>query len=282
MGVTHVVRGSEYLTSTPKYVLLYDAYGWERPTYVHLPLLMGKDAEGNISKLSKRHGAVSFQDLVADGYLPEAIINYISLLGWCPKGGEQEFFTLDELKEAFTIDGVSKSPSVFDFEKLLWFNGEYIHKLDDEKFTELIEKFIKVEIPENINKSKMLGLLKTRIAKLSEINEKMEFFITLPEYEKELFLNKKNKIADFEIVKTVLTEAKDILGGVDSFDNDTLFSALTPLCESLGMKVGAVMWCLRIAISGMAATPGGATEIMEVIGRAQTCERLTKALSRLA
>ncbi len=281
MGVTHVVRGSEYLTSTPKYVLLYDAYGWERPTYVHLPLLMGKDAEGNISKLSKRHGAVSFQDLVADGYLPEAIINYISLLGWCPKESETEFFTLDELKAAFTIDGVSKSPSVFDFEKLLWFNGEYIHKLDDDKFNELIEKFIKTEIPASINKTKMLGLLKTRIAKLSEIDERMTFFITLPEYEKELFLNKKNKIADYEIVKTVLTEAKTILCGVESFDNDTLFAALMPIAEKLQIKTGTLMWCVRIAVSGMTATPGGATEIMEVIGKEESLKRIDLALNKL-
>ncbi len=281
MGVTHVVRGSEYLTSTPKYVLLYDAYGWERPTYVHLPLLMGKDAEGNVSKLSKRHGAVSFQDLVADGYLPEAIINYISLLGWCPKNNEQEFFTLEELKEAFTIDGVSKSPSVFDFEKLLWFNGEYIHKLDDEKFAELIAPFIKTELPDTLNKSKMLGLLKTRIAKLSEIDDRLAFFVTLPDYEKELFLNKKNKIADFDIVKTVLTEAKDVLSGVDSFDNDTLFAALMPIAEKLAIKTGTLMWCVRIAVSGMAATPGGATEIMEVIGKTEALARIDVALAKL-
>ena len=282
MGVTHVVRGSEYLTSTPKYVLLYDAYGWERPVYVHLPLLMGKDAEGNVSKLSKRHGAVSFQDLVADGYLPEAIINYISLLGWCPKESETEFFTLDELKAAFTIDGVSKSPSVFDFEKLLWFNGEYIHKLDDAVFNQLIEGFIKTEIPANINKEKMLGLLKTRIAKLSEIDEKMAFFITLPEYEKELFLNKKNKIADFDIVKTVLNEAQTILADVNSFDNDTLFASLMPIAEKLTIKTGTLMWCVRIAVSGMTATPGGATEIMEVIGKDESLKRISLALEKLA
>ena len=282
MGVTHVVRGSEYLTSTPKYVLLYDAYGWERPTYVHLPLLMGKDAEGNISKLSKRHGAVSFQDLVADGYLPEAIINYISLLGWCPKQSETEFFTLDELKTAFTIDGVSKSPSVFDFEKLLWFNGEYIHKLDDAEFNKIIAPFIKSEIPANIKSDKMLALLKTRISKLSEIDEKMAFFITLPEYESELFLNKKNKIADFEMVKTVLGEAKAILEGVNSFDNDTLFAALMPIAEKLAIKTGTLRWCVRIAVSGMAATPGGATEIMEVIGKEESLARIDIALNKLA
>ena len=281
MGVTHVVRGSEYLTSTPKYVLLYDAFGWARPTYVHLPLMMGKNADGSVSKLSKRHGAVSFQDLVDDGYLPEAIINYIALLGWCPKQSETEFFTLDELKKLFTIDGVSKSPAVFDFEKLLWFNGEYIHKLDDEVFTEKANKFIKTDIPASVNKEKMLTLLKTRVSKFSELDEKMSFFITLPEYEKELFLNKKNKIADFDVVKTVLTAAKDILAGVNSFDNDSLFSALMPLSEQLGMKVGAIMWCVRIAVSGMAATPGGATEIMEVIGKEASLARINTALAKL-
>ncbi len=281
MGVTHVVRGSEYLTSTPKYVLLYDAFGWERPTYVHLPLLMGKDAEGNISKLSKRHGAVSFHDLVEDGYLPEAILNYIALLGWCPKNSETEFFNLDELKAAFTIEGVSKSPSVFDFEKLLWFNGEYIHKLEDADFCRIVARFVKSDIPSSINKEKMYSLLKTRISKLSEMDERMAFFLALPEYDKELFLNKKNKISDFEIVKTVLTEAKSVLSGVESFDNDTLFAALMPIAEKLAIKTGTLMWCIRIAVSGMAATPGGATEIMEVIGKDESLARIDAALGKL-
>lgn len=281
MGVTHVVRGSEYLTSTPKYVLLYDAYGWERPTYVHLPLIMGRNEDGSISKLSKRHGAVSFQDLIADGYLPEAVVNYLALLGWCPKNSETEFFTLDELKSVFTIDGVSKSPSVFDYEKLLWFNGEYIHKLSPEKFEELVTPFIKCEIPSTVNKARMLELLRTRISKLSEINERMAFFISLPDYERELFLNKKNKISDFELVKTVLTSALDILSATDSFDNDTLFAGLTPLTESLGLKTGTIMWCIRIAVSGMTATPGGATEIMEVIGKDESIARIKAAISKL-
>ena len=281
MKVTHVVRGSEYLTSTPKYVLLYDAYGWDRPTYVHLPLLMGKNPDGSVSKLSKRHGAVSFQDLLDDGYLPEAIINYIALLGWCPKNSETEFFNLDELKSVFTIDGVSKSPAVFDFEKLLWFNGEYIHKLEQDKFNELVKPFITTEIPENINTEKMLNLLRTRISKLSEINEKMDFFLNLPEYEKELFLNKKNKISEFETVKLVLTKAREILAEVDSFDNDTLFAALAPLTESLGLKTGTIMWCVRIAVSGMTATPGGATEIMEVIGKNESLARIDLALAKV-
>ena len=281
MGITHVVRGSEYLTSTPKYVLLYDSFGWERPKYVHLPLLMGKNDDGSVSKLSKRHGAVSFQDLVDDGYLPEAILNYIALLGWCPKQSDSEFFTLDELKAVFTIDGVSKSPAVFDFEKLLWFNGEYIHKLSDDDFKKLSARFIKTEIPENVNKDKMLALLKTRVSKLSELDEKMTFFIALPEYEKELFLNKKNKINEFDTVKTVLTEAKAVLGNVDTFDNDSLFAALMPLVEKLGLKTGTIMWCVRIAVSGMAATPGGATEIMEVIGKNESLSRIDTAIAKL-
>ena len=280
MGVTHVVRGSEYLTSTPKYALLYDAYGWERPTYVHLPLLMGKNEDGTVSKLSKRHGAVSFQDLLLDGYLPEAILNYIALLGWCPKNSQTEFFTLDELKEAFTIDGISKSPSVFDFEKLLWFNGEYIHKLSFDDFKARVSGFIKSQIPENINVDKMLSLLHTRISKLSDIDDKMSFFLNLPEFENELFLNKKNKISEFGTVKSVLEEALSILKGVDTFDNDTLFASLAPISEKLGLKTGTVMWCIRIAVSGMAATPGGATEIMEVLGKEESLDRLNKALAR--
>ena len=282
MGVTHVVRGSEYITSNPKYVQLYDAYGWERPVYVHLPLIMGRNEDGSISKLSKRHGAVSFGDLIADGYLPEAVLNYLALLGWCPKNSETEFYTLEELKKVFSIEGISKSPSVFDYDKLLWFNGEYIHKLQADKFKKLIAPFINLEIPATVNTDKMLELLRTRINKLSEINDKMSFFIALPEYDKELFLNKKNKIADFEIVKTVLTEAKDIIESLEAFDNDSLFAALTPIAEKLGVKTGTVMWCIRIAVSGMSATPGGATEIMEVIGKDEAYSRISIALNKLA
>lgn len=281
MQVTHVVRGSEYLISTPKYVLLYDAFGWERPKYVHLPLMMGKNDDGTVSKLSKRHGAVSFQDLVNDGYLPEAIINYISLLGWSPKVDGAEFFTLKELEQTFAIDGISKSPSVFDFEKLLWFNGEYIRKMDEAEFESRVAPFLTADIPENINTKKMLALLRSRLSKLSEINDRIAFFISLPEYDTELFLNKKNKISEFGVVKTVLTEAKDILSCVDSFDNDTLFAALAPLTEKLSLKTGTIMWCIRIAVSGMAATPGGATEIMEVIGKEATLARIETALAKL-
>ncbi|MBP3592245.1 MAG: glutamate--tRNA ligase [Clostridia bacterium] len=281
MQVTHVVRGSEYLSSTPKYALLYDAFGWERPTYVHLPLLMGKNADGTVSKLSKRHGAVSFADLVNDGVLPKAIINYIALLGWCPKENQQEIFSLEDLKGLFSLDGISKSPAVFDFEKLLWFNGEYLRAMDDADFLKVSARFIKSEIHEDINKNKMLALLKTRISKLTELDEKMAFFLALPDYDKELFLNKKNKINEFDTVKTVLCAAKDVLTNVESFDNDTLFAALAPLTEKLDLKTGAIMWCIRIAVSGLSATPGGATEIMEVIGKEATLARIDCALAKL-
>ncbi len=279
MGVTHVVRGSEYLTSTPKYALLYDAFGWERPTYVHLPLLMGKNEDGSVSKLSKRHGAVSFQDLVADGYLPEAIVNYIALLGWCPKNSEGEFFTLDELKKEFSIDGVSKSPSVFDFDKLLWFNGEYIRKMEFSDFEKAVTPFIKSEIPSWINKEKMLRLLSSRLDKFSSIEEKIQFFMDIPAYESELFLNKKNKVT-LENAPVILSEALPVLEGVEEWSNDALYNALLALCEKLGIKNGTLMWCLRIAVSGMAVTPGGATEIMEVIGKDESVARVKAAIAK--
>lgn len=279
MGVTHVVRGSEYLTSTPKYVLLYDAFGWERPTYVHLPLLMGRNEDGSISKLSKRHGAVSFQDLVADGYLPEAIVNYIALLGWCPKNSEGEFFTLDELKKEFSIEGVSKSPSVFDFDKLLWFNGEYIRKMEFSDFEKAIEPFIKSELPAFINKTKMLFLLCSRLDKLSSIEEKIQFFINIPAYDAELFVNKKNKVT-LENAPQILSAALPILENVKEWNNDSIYSSLLALCEELAIKNGTLMWCLRIAVSGMAVTPGGATEIMEVIGKDESIARIKAAVAK--
>ncbi len=280
MGVTHVVRGSEYLTSTPKYALLYDAFSWERPVYVHLPLLMGRNEDGTVSKLSKRHGAVSFQDLVKDGYLPEAILNYIALLGWCPKNSEEEFFDLAALTREFTLGGINKSPAVFDFDKLLWFNGEYLKKLPFEVFCEKIEGYLPA-LPANIQKEKMLSLVATRLSKLSEVKEKIAFFLALPDYTADLFLNKKNKIASTEDAKRILEAALPVLESIEDFTNDTLFSALSALTEPLACKAGAIMWCVRIAAAGQAVTPGGATEIMEVIGKEETLRRLRHALTLL-
>ena len=277
MGVTHVVRGSEYLTSTPKYVLLYDAFGWERPHYVHLPLLMGRGEDGTVSKLSKRHGAVSFQDLVAAGYLPEAILNYIALLGWCPKESETEFFTLRELEELFTIDAVSKSPSVFDYEKLLWFNGEYIRKLTSERYLALATPYLPTDLPANVDREKLLLLLAGRISCFSEIAERVGFFYAPAPYGADLFPNKKNKVTA-ENAPALLKAAREALEDVTAWDNDTLFASLSAVAEAAGVKAGAIFWCIRIAVSGLSVTPGGATEIMEVLGREESLARLDAAI----
>ena len=281
MGVTHVVRGNEYLTSTPKYCLLYDAFGWERPTYVHLPLLMGKDDEGKVSKLSKRHGAVSFQDLVNDGYLPEAIVNYIALLGWCPKDSNQEFFTMEELKESFSMEGLSKSPAVFDYEKLKWFNSEYIKKMPEDKYTEKALPILKELCGEHINIEKLAALLHTRIAYFGEIKDYVGFVTSRLEMSPELYTNKKNKTTP-ENCKEVLVDCLPVLEAIESWDNDTLFAALKEYAVSKEKKAGAVMWAVRIAVGRQAVTPGGATELMEVFGKKESIERIKQAIEELA
>lgn len=279
MGVTHVVRGSEYLSSTPKYALLYDAFGWERPVYVHLPLMMGKGADGTISKLSKRHGAVSFQALVEDGYLPEAIINYIALLGWCPKNSTQEMFTLDELKKEFSLEGVNNSPSVFDYNKLLWFNSEYIKKLTFEQFKELsLDRFESVKNCANLDA--LMKLIHTRVAKLSEIPEMVSFIAKLPEYDCQLYVNRKNRTTVEKSV-AILEKAIPALEAVEDFTNDTLYATLLEVAKEMGLKAGAVMWVVRIAVSGVAVTPGGATEILEILGKEESIARLNVGLGKL-
>ena len=281
MGVTHVVRGSEYLTSTPKYALLYDAFGWQRPIYVHLPLLMGRGEDGTVSKLSKRHGAVSFADLTADGYLPEAIVNYIALLGWCPKNTENEFFTLDELTRAFSLDGINKSPSVFDYEKLLWFNGEYIRKLSPEEFKKRALPFISAAVPAD-KLDRILSLVQPRIGKLSEIDGKIAFFSALPDYvAADLFQNKKNKITP-DVARDILPGLTSVLSSVGEWSNDALYATLTAYAEENGIKSGALLFVARAAVSGLTVTPGGATEIMEILGKEETLARLATAAERLA
>ena len=278
MGITHVVRGNEYLTSTPKYCLLYDAFGWERPTYVHLPLLMGKDADGNVSKLTKRHGAVSLQDLVNDGYLPEAIVNYIALLGWCPKDTNQEFFTMDELKKSFSLEGLSKSPAVFDYEKLKWFNSEYIKKMPDEDYNKIILPILENLCPEYINIEKLAVLLHGRIAVFSEVKEKIEFILSRLDMDSSLYINKKNKTT-LELCSQILNESLPLLENLENWDNDSLFALLKEYSASSGIKAGAVMWAVRIAVARQSITPGGATELMEVFGKNESIERIKLAVS---
>lgn len=281
MGVTHVVRGNEYLTSTPKYCLLYDAFGWERPTYVHLPLLMGKDDEGKVSKLSKRHGAVSFQDLVNDGYLPEAIVNYIALLGWCPKDSNQEIFSMSELKENFGIEGLSKSPAVFDYEKLKWFNSEYIKALPDDVYEEKALPILNELCEEYINTKKLAALLHTRIAYFGEIESFIGFVTSRLPMTSDLYTNKKNK-TNPENCKEVLIDCLPILEAVENWDNDTLFAVLKEYAAAKEKKAGAVMWAIRVAVGRQAITPGGATELMEVFGKVESIERIKLAIEELA
>jgi len=280
MGVTHVVRGNEYLTSTPKYCLLYDAFGWERPTYVHLPLLMGKDDEGNVSKLSKRHGAVSFQDLVEKGYLPEAIINYIALLGWSPKETNEEFFTMDDLKNVFSMEGLSKSPAVFDYEKLRWFNSEYIKNMSVEAYNEKAMPILESLCPEYINLEKLGALLHTRIATFGDIEESIQFVINRLPMENDLYTNKKNKTTP-EICKAILEEALPVLESIDDWCNDCLFEKLKAFAENTERKAGAVMWAVRIAVARLGVTPGGATELMEVFGKTESLDRIKLAIEEL-
>ena len=280
MGITHVVRGSEYLSSTPKYNLLYEAFGWEIPTYIHLPLINGKNDDGTISKLSKRHGSTGFEDLIRDGYLPEAIINYIALLGWAPKDN-QEIFTLDELCKAFDISGISKSPSVFDYDKLEWFNGEYIKAMSDEKFIELCTPYFKQALGDaDLDYAKIAAILKQRTTKLTDIPEKIDFFAALPEYEKELFINKKSK-TNLENAPVMLKAVYDELSALPSWDSDSIHDALIALAQKLEVKNGTVMWPARIAVAGKTVTPGGAIEILDILGREESLRRIALGLEKL-
>ncbi|MEG2286905.1 MAG: glutamate--tRNA ligase [Ruthenibacterium sp.] len=281
MGVTHVVRGSEYLTSTPKYVLLYDAFGWQRPHYVHLPLLMGRGADGTVSKLSKRHGAVSFQDLVGAGYLPEAILNYIALLGWCPKDSTQEFFTLEELTHAFSLAGVSKSPAVFDYDKLLWFNAEYIKGMTEAAFCEKALPLLCAAWPgcPPAQREGLCALLHSRVSVFSEIPAKIEFLTKRLPCPADTYENKKNKTTPASCL-AVLRGVRPLLDAA-AWDNDALFALLKQYAQDSGVKSGAVMLAVRVAVARMAVTPGGATELMEVLGKEESLARIDLVIAEL-
>ena len=277
MNITHVVRGSEYLSSTPKYNLLYEAFNWEIPTYVHLPLIMGRDAEGNVSKLSKRHGSVSFENLVAEGYLPEAIVNYIALLGWSPKS-DREIFTLPELSEVFKISGLNKSPAVFDYGKLRWMNSEYIKAMPLEKFAACAESFAKLSGTVLADKwEKIAALLHGRTEVLSEIPEKIAFLVEQPEYTVELFNHKKSK-SDPENTKSDLPELRARLAGVAEWTPENISAVLSSFAAEKEIKAGRPMWQVRIAVSGCAVTPGGPGEIMEILGKEESLRRIDQAL----
>ena len=279
MNITHVVRGSEYLSSTPKYNLLYEAFGWEIPTYIHLPLIMGKNDDGTTSKLSKRHGATSFEELVKKGYLPEAIINYIALLGWAPKDN-REIFSLQELTENFSIDGISKSPAVFDYDKLEWFNGEYIKAMTTEQFAAVCEPYFKQALGERpLDRIKLASILQQRTTRLTDIPEKIAFFAHQPDYDKELFVNKKSKTT-LENSPSLLKAGIEALKGLTEWNHDSIHDCLMDLAVTLGVKNGTAMWPVRIAASGMAVTPGGAVEILDILGREESLKRLYDGLAK--
>ena len=282
MGITHVVRGSEYLSSTPKYNLLYEAFGWEIPTYIHLPLIMGKsvDEEGNevISKLSKRHGSTGFMDLVNEGYLPEAIINYIALLGWAPKD-TREIFSLKELIEAFDINGISKSPAVFDYDKLSWVNQEHIKAMTDEEFLTHAKPYYDEAGVDPSCYALLAELLKPRIAKFTEITEKLSFINEYGDFDLALFEHKKSK-SKIESSKEMLEKALPVLEGLE-WDRDVITEAMKTLAENLEVKNSVVMWPVRIAAAGVAVTPGGCAEVMLLLGQEESIKRIKYAYSRL-
>lgn len=280
MAVTHIIRGDEFLSSTPKHVLLYQAFGWQAPGYIHLPPVMGKSEDGSISKLSKRHGATSFEQLVDMGYLPEALVNYIALLGWSPKSN-QEIFTMDELKAHFGVDGLSKSPSVFDYDKLNWMNGEYLAAMEDADFAQVSRPYIKGE-PAVITDhwDDIAALLKNRISRISEVQEMVQFLVALPDYDVEDYKNKRNKMTP-EKALTLLPELSALVAGIEDWTADGINHAVDTYCQEKEVKKGVPLWPLRIAISGQKVTPGGATEILLIIGKEEALRRIAQGIEKL-
>ncbi len=276
MGITHVIRGTEYLSSTPKYNLMYDAFGWERPVYIHLPPIM-KDAQ---RKLSKRYGDASYEDFIKKGYVKEAIVNYIALLGWSPKSN-QEKMSMQELIDNFSLEGIGRSPAIFDDVKCRWLSGEYIKEMDFDKFESLALPFLKnSKVYGKYDDKKLLNLVKSRIQIFSEIPEKLDFLEEYGNFDLNLFVNEKQK-ASIEVAKDILPQVKNCLNDVTDWQNSSLFTALVELSASLGIKKQAVLWIARIALTARESTPGGATEIAELLGKDKTLERLDFAYSLL-
>lgn len=283
MHITHIMRGAEFITSTPKYILLYESFGWDVPTFIHLAPVMGKNEDGSISKLSKRHGATSFDDLVKAGYLPDAIVNYVALLGWNPKTTNQEIFSMAELIEHFSLEGLSKSPAVFDYDKLGWINGEYLKAMSDEDFTKMARPFVG-ELPDYLEQSwtHLASLLKTRIQRLGDLPQEIAFLCEQPAFDAELYVNKRNKVTP-EKAAELLPGMMALLEEVPESDwnNDALYEKLNAYIEEQGIKKGLAMWVLRIAAAGQKVTPGGATEILSLLGKKISMERIKKSLAKL-
>jgi glutamyl-tRNA synthetase len=275
MQISHVVRGNEYLSSTPKYNRLYQAFGWEIPTYVHLPLITDSEHK----KLSKRSGHSSFEELLEQGFLPATVVNFIALLGWSPESN-QEIFSLTELVKQFDYRRINKAPAVFDIGKLRWMNGEYLKALDFEAFYAIAAPIITETLGDDFDCEKIAAMVKTRIELWSDIPEMIDFFAELPEYEIEMYSHKKMKTTS-ESALAVLTEVLPLLEALTDYSNESLYQRLCEFCEAKGYKTGFVMWPLRVAVSGKQTTPAGATEIMSVLGKEESLGRIKKGLALL-
>ena len=276
MGITHVVRGSEYLSSAPKYNLLYEGFGWDIPKYVHCSPVM-RDAH---NKMSKRHGDPSYEDLIAQGYLTDAVINYVTLLGWSPRG-EQEIFSMDELIDIFDLAGISKSPAIFDIDKLRYFNSEYIRAMSPEDFAKVAEPYIRRSVKNPAyDAAAIAALLQQRTEVLTDIPEKVDFFDELPEYDTELFVHKKSR-SDKDSSRDVLEKIVPIFEALPAWDDEHIMGAMVALAEAIEAKNAKVMWPVRIAAAGKAVTPGGAVEICRILGKDETLRRLNVALEKL-
>ncbi len=276
MGITHVVRGNEYLSSSPKYNRLYDAFGWEVPVYVHCPLITDETHK----KLSKRCGHSSYEDLIEQGFLTEAVVNFVALLGWSPEDN-QEIMSLEELVEKFDYRHMSKSPAVFDYGKLKWMNGEYIKKMDFDAFYERALPIIKEVITKDYDLKKIAAMVKTRIEIFPDIKELIDFFEEVPEYDVSMYTHKKMKTTA-ETSLAVLKEVLPLLKAQEDYSNDALYAMLSAYVAEKGYKNGYVMWPIRTATSGKQMTPCGATEIMEVIGKEESIARIEKAIDKLS
>nr|WP_314982417.1 glutamate--tRNA ligase [uncultured Stomatobaculum sp.] len=275
MEISHVVRGQEYLSSSPKYNRLYEAFGWEVPIYVHCPTITNEQHQ----KLSKRSGHASFEDLIEQGFVSEAVVNFVALLGWSPEG-DREIFSLKELAEVFDYRRISKSPAVFDMTKLRWMNGEYFKAMAPEEFYRRGEKYLKEYVTKPLDLKKIAEMVRTRVETFLDIREMVDFFNELPDYETELFVNKKSK-SSLESSREILGEVLPKLEAVESWNNDALFELLKAYGEEKGYKTGLVMWPLRIALSGKLMTPAGATEIMDVLGKEESLARLREGQKKL-
>ena len=276
MGITHVVRGNEYLSSAPKYNRLYEAFGWEVPVYVHCPLI----TDENHQKLSKRSGHSSFEDLIAQGYLTEAVVNYVALLGWSP-ADNQEIMTKDELIAKFDYRHINKSPAVFDMTKLNWMNGEYIKKMDDAEFRKAAEPYIRKTVSRNVDLGLVSAMVKTRIETFEDIAGQIDFLENVPEYDCSLYCHKKMK-TDEAVSLTALQGVLPVLEAQEDYSNDALFALLSGFAAEHEMKNGQIMWPVRTALSGKAMTPGGATQLLEVLGKEESLRRIRAAIDKLS